>query len=58
LQPELHSLFASERLRDDHGARPNDPTDQELIDIDDHAALLPRAVPPDDKHAVATNVNG
>ena len=24
MQPELHTLFAAERLRDDHGARPDE----------------------------------
>jgi hypothetical protein len=46
VQPELHSDFASERLRDDHGARPDDPTADELIAVHDDAALLPAAVPP------------
>ena len=46
MQPELHSRFASERLKDDHGARSNDPTDEILIEVDDDSALLPRAVAP------------
>ena len=46
MQPELHSEFTSERLRDDHGARPDDPTADELIVVDDGAALLPGADPP------------
>ena len=46
MQPELHSDFTSERLRDDHGARPDDPTAEELIVVDDDAALLPAADPP------------
>jgi hypothetical protein len=46
VQPELHSDFTSERLRDDHGARPDDPTGEELIVVDDDAALLPAADPP------------
>ena len=48
MQPDLHSLFASERLRDDHGARPDDPTEEKLIEVNDDAALLPNAVPPID----------
>ena len=43
MQPELHSDFTSERLRDDHGARPDDPTAEELIVVDDDEALLPPA---------------
>jgi hypothetical protein len=46
IQPELHSRFASERLKDDHGARPDDPTDESLIEVHDDLALLPRALPP------------
>jgi hypothetical protein len=46
VQPELHSDFTSERLRDDHGTRPDDPTAEDLIVVDDDAALLPAAVPP------------
>ncbi len=48
MQPELHSVFTSERLRDDHGARPDDPTAEELIAVDDDAALPPAAIPPGD----------
>ena len=46
MQPELHSDFTSERPRDDHGARPDDPTVEGLIVVDDDAALLSPAVPP------------
>jgi hypothetical protein len=53
LQPELHSDFTSERLRDDHGARPDDPTAEELIAVDDDAALLPAADPPGEQDDLA-----
>ena len=46
MQPELHSDFTSERLRDDHGARPDDPTAKKLIAVDDDAAALPAKLPP------------
>jgi hypothetical protein len=47
LHPELHSRFASERLKDDHGTRPDDPTDESLVEVGDDSALPPRPVPPD-----------
>jgi hypothetical protein len=47
LHPELHSRFASERLKDDHGTRPDDPTDESLVEVGDDSALLPRPVPRD-----------
>ncbi len=53
MQPELHSDFTSERLRDDHGARPDDPTADALIAVDDDAALLPAAVPPGEEEDLA-----
>jgi len=53
VQPELHSDFTSERLRDDHGARPDDPTADELIAVDDGAALLPAALPPGENEDLA-----
>ena len=48
MQPELHSRFASERLKDDHGTRPGDPSDENLIEVDEESALLPAAVPPEE----------
>jgi hypothetical protein len=53
VQPELHSDFTSERLRDDHGARPDDPTADALIAVDDDAATLPAAVPPGEEEDLA-----
>jgi hypothetical protein len=47
MQPELHSRYASERLKDDHGARPDDPTDENLVEVEDDAALLPPAESPE-----------
>jgi hypothetical protein len=49
MQPELHSRYASERLKDDHGARPDDPTDESLVEVEDDVALLPAAVPPEER---------
>jgi hypothetical protein len=48
LHPDLHSRYAHERLEDDHGVRPDDPTDATMVEVDDAAALLPRAVTPDE----------
>ena len=48
MHPELHSQFARERLKDDHGVRPDDPADESLIEVDDDSALLPRSDPPDE----------
>ena len=53
MQPELHSRYASERLKDDHGARRDDPTEEGLVEVDEESAHLPAAEPVDDQPRAA-----
>ena len=51
MHPDLHSRYAHERLEDDHGARPDDPADESVVEVTDESALLPPVTPVDERRA-------